>query len=100
MKKLAFLLVDTGGALDEAQHLAEHTLQKAPKEPDYADTLGLVYLKKNLADSALQVFRNVVKRYPDNPGFRFHYGLALLESGQKAQAQAELESALAKKPRG
>jgi predicted Zn-dependent protease len=58
----------------------------------------LVYLKKKLGDSAVHVFQNLAKKYPDNPTFRYHYGLALVESGQKARAKAELEAALPKKP--
>jgi predicted Zn-dependent protease len=92
------MLVDGDGKIEEAQSLAERAVQKAPENPHFADTLGLVYLKKKLGDSAVHVFQNLAKKYPDNPTFRYHYGLALVESGQKARAKAELEAALPKKP--
>ena len=73
-------------------------MQKAPQESDYRDTLGLVYLKKNLKDSAVTVFQNLVNKHPNNPLYHYHYGLALFQTGQNAKAKAELETALPKKP--
>ena len=73
-------------------------LQKCTKSPNFADTLGMVYLRKNLDDSALQVFSGLTQRFPDNPTFRYHYALTLTHKGQKAKAKTELEVALNKKP--
>jgi tetratricopeptide (TPR) repeat protein len=98
MNNLAYTLLDTGGPPDEAQKLAEQAVQKAPRNPSYADTLGMVYLKKNLDDSALQVFSGLTQRFPDNPVFRYHYALTLTQKGQKAKAKTELEVALRKSP--
>jgi tetratricopeptide (TPR) repeat protein len=98
MNNLAYTLLDTGGPLDEAQALVEHAMQKAPKNPDFADTLGMVYLKKNLGGSAVQVFSGLVQRYPENPAFRYHYGMSLSENGQRVRAKTELEVALHKSP--
>ena len=98
MNNLAYLLLDGDGKIEEAQSLAERAVQKDPANPHFADTLGLVYLKKKLWDSALHVFQNLAQKYPDNPTFRYHYGLALVESGQKARAKVELEAALTKRP--
>ena len=98
MNNLAYTLLDTGGAADEAQKLAEQAVQKAPRNPSYADTLGMVYLKKNLDDSALQVFSGLTQRFPDNPVFRYHYALTLTQKGQKGKAKTELGVALSKSP--
>jgi tetratricopeptide (TPR) repeat protein len=98
MNSLAFLLVNGDGKVEEAETLVQRALQKAPQEPDFRDTLGLVYLKKNLTDSAVSVFQNLVKNQPDNPLYRYHYGLALFQTGQNAKAKVELETALPKKP--
>jgi tetratricopeptide (TPR) repeat protein len=98
MNNLAYILLDTGGAPDEARRLVERALQKSPKNPNFADTLGMVYLKKSLEDSALQVFSGLVQRYPENPVFRYHYGLSLSQKGQKTKAKSELEIALRKSP--
>jgi tetratricopeptide (TPR) repeat protein len=102
MNNVAFLLVNNNNPgrqdLDEAQRLVEHALQKSPKDPHFADTLGVVYLKKNLEDSALQVFGGLVQRFPDEPTYRYHYGLSLSQKGQRAKAKSELEVALRKSP--
>ncbi len=98
LNNLAYTLLDIGGSDDEAQKLAERALQKSPRSPNFADTLGMVYLKKNLDDSALQVFSGLTQRFPDNPMFRYHYALTLTQKGQKAKAKAELEVALKKSP--
>jgi tetratricopeptide (TPR) repeat protein len=98
MNNLAYTLLSIGGPPDEAQKLAEKALQKAPHNPNYADTLGMVYLKKNLGESALRVYVGLIQRYPDNPVFRYHYALTLTQKGEKKQARTELEAALHERP--
>jgi tetratricopeptide (TPR) repeat protein len=98
LNNLAFILADTGGSLDEALKLAVQALQKAPKQANITDTMGYVYLKMRKDESALQVFRNLVKQYPSNPTYRYHHGLALLDVGNRLEAKAELQAALAAKP--
>jgi len=98
MNSLAFLLVDEDGQVGEAESLVLRALQKAPQDPDFRDTLGLIYLKKSLRDSAISVFESLAKKYPDNPLYLYHYGLALYQTGQAAKAKDELEAALPKRP--
>jgi predicted Zn-dependent protease len=97
MNNLAYMLLDTG-ASDEAQSLVQKALQESPSNPNFADTLGMVYLKKNLEGSAVQVFSGLTQRFPDNPVFRYHYALSLTQKGQRAKAKTELEAALSKSP--
>jgi Flp pilus assembly protein TadD len=77
---------------------AQKATQLDARQPVYTDTLGWVYLKKNLNESAIQVFRILTQKYPDDPTFHYHFGLALLQQGDKATARAELKTALARKP--
>src|SRR5207248_871255 len=98
MNNLAFVIVDSGGNLDEALSLAQKALQKWPQQPNLVDTLGWIYFKKNLNDSALQVFRGLALKYPDNANFHYHFGMALLQKGDKETARTELKSGLSKKP--
>lgn len=98
MNNLAYLLSEHGGDLDEAQKLAQLALQRVPQQQYIADTLGWIFYKKNDLESALQIFQNLVKKYPEEPAFRYHLGAVLLKKGQKAQARAELQSALQSKP--
>lgn len=98
MNNLAFLLAETGGDLDQALSLAQRAVQKAPGQPDFSDTIGYVYLKKKMLDSAVRSFDSLVQKYPSNPTYRYHLGMALLETGDKAGARKEFEEALANHP--
>ena len=98
LNNLAFLLVETGGDLNEAQNLSEQALKKDSGNPQFLDTLGWIYLKREKNDNALQIFNGLVKKQPEDPTFRYHLGAALLKTGQKQKARSELELALAKKP--
>lgn len=98
LNNLAFLLAEQGGNLDEALRLAQQAVRVVGNEPSFADTVGWIYLKKKMPDSALQTFDNLVRTHPDNPTYRYHLGAALLEKGQKEKARTELEAALARKP--
>jgi len=98
LNNLAFILADGEQSLDEAQNLAERAVRLLPKDPHFADTLGYVYLKRRLDSSSIKIFDGLTEKYPANPVYRYHFGLALLENGQKARAKAELKIALAKRP--
>ena len=94
---LAFLLAENG-KLDEALTLATKACQKAGQVAPVSDTLGWVYLKKKMTPSALEIFRGLVRRYPDIATFRYHLGLALIASGDRPCNRSELETALRKHP--
>lgn len=98
LNNLAFLLTETGGNLDEALRLAQKAVQLAPDSPMATDTLGWVYLKKKMIDSAIQVFDQLSRKFPNDPIVRMHYGMALIEKGDPARARKELEAALAQQP--
>lgn len=98
MNNLAYLLLETGGDLKEAERLARGAIQAARNQPNYSDTLGLVYLKKGMMDSALQVYANLVKQYPENAAYRFHYAMVFFAKGDRGKAREELKTALGKSP--
>jgi Flp pilus assembly protein TadD len=98
LNNLAFLIVETEGDVNEALRLSQRAVQQAPNDPQFADTLGWVYLKKNMPDGALQIFNNLVAKHPNDPAFRYHLGAALIQNGAQAKGRAFLESALAKGP--
>ncbi|MDP9170691.1 MAG: tetratricopeptide repeat protein, partial [Acidobacteriota bacterium] len=99
LNNLAFLIAETGGNLEEALKIATRVSKKLPNQPNVADTVGFVYLKMKKGQTALQVFRNLARKYPSNATFRYHNGLALLETGALGEARTEFEAALADKPR-
>jgi len=98
MNNLASLLVEEGGNLEEAESLTRRALAKYPTQPNIKDTLGTIYLKKNLDDSALSLFRGLAQEFPQNPTFRYHHGLALLRKHDTTNARQEFEAALRFKP--
>jgi tetratricopeptide (TPR) repeat protein len=98
LNNAAYLLADSGGDLDEALRLAKSALAKSPEQPAYSDTVGYVYLKKGLNDSAIQTFGSLVRKNPHFAAFHYHLGLALYAKGEKAAARLELNTALANHP--
>ena len=98
LNNLAFNLSENGGDLDQALKMAQRAAQKAPEQPSFSDTIGWIYLKKNMTTAALQVFENLARRYPDNPTYRYHLAMALLKSGHKEKARSEFQATLSRKP--
>ena len=98
LNNLAYAMVETNGNLDEALRLAQRAVQRVPEQAVFVDTLGWIYVKRNMTASAVQVLDSVVKKQPDNPVFSYHFGVALLQKGDLQRAKTTLEGALAKKP--
>lgn len=95
---LAFLIAETGGNLDEALQQVQNALAAAPENPDFADTMGLIYLRKKHTDSAVQVFSKLVTKNPENPVYRYHFAVSLVEKGDLSKARMELNAALRSNP--
>jgi len=98
LNNLAYLLTERGTDLDRALTLALRARQKLPQDPNVADTVGWIYIKKNLSDNAAEIFRDLVRRYPNNPTFHYHLGMALYQKGDRAGARQALQTALRNKP--
>lgn len=98
MNNLAFLLAETGDSLDEALKLARQAVSKEPNNAAFLDTLGYVYLKRDENNEALEIYNDLIRRYPDDPTCAYHYGIALYQKGQVAQAKTELAHALDRRP--
>ena len=94
LNNLAFIKAEEGTDLDSALAMAQRAFQTAPGSPDIADTLGWVYIRKNLSQEAVRLFSDLVKRYPTNPIYRLHYGMALAQKGDRTSAKREYEEAL------
>jgi tetratricopeptide (TPR) repeat protein len=98
MNNLAFNLAETGTDLDRALALAEAVARKFPNDPGVVDTLGWVYAKRGLNQSAIQVLRALVKKSPNEPTFHYHLAVALLQDRQTSDAKRELLAALSQHP--
>jgi tetratricopeptide (TPR) repeat protein len=95
---LAWLYADHGGNLDVALQLARTAKRKLPDQPDVNDTLGWVYIKKNLPLLAVPVLQESVKKDPRNPVYQYHLALGYVGTGDHVRARAALEQALRLKP--
>jgi tetratricopeptide (TPR) repeat protein len=98
LNNLAYIKAEEGTDLDDALTMAQRARQKMPNNPAIADTLGWIYLKKNLTEDAIRVLTDLVQQQPKNPIFRYHYGMALLQKGDRASAKRELETAMHNNP--
>ncbi|MCP4694905.1 MAG: tetratricopeptide repeat protein, partial [Desulfobacterales bacterium] len=91
---LAYMLVERGKDLNVALGYAQKAKENAPDNPLIMDTLGSVYYKKGLYDSAIYEFTDCLVKRPDDPTVHYHLGLALHKKGDKARARSALEKAL------
>jgi tetratricopeptide (TPR) repeat protein len=98
LNNLAFLLAETGGDLDDALTKAQRAKQLLPSFHEISDTLGWIYLKKNLADQAIDVFKDLVVREPNHSTYHYHLGIAYSQKGDKTQALVQLREALKYNP--
>lgn len=98
LNNLAYIKAEEGVDLDEALTMAQRARQKLPNSPFIKDTLGWIYIKKNLSADAVNVFKDLVREDPANPQFHYHYGMALLQKGDKPSARKELETAIRNNP--
>jgi tetratricopeptide (TPR) repeat protein len=91
---LAYLYASKGEQLDRALQLAQAAKAGLPENASVNDTLGFVYLKKQLPSLAIPFLRLAIKTSPSNPEFHYHLGTALAQTGDKAGARDALEQAL------
>jgi Flp pilus assembly protein TadD len=98
LNNLAFLMAESGGDLDQALTYAQRAEQMMPSMNEVSDTLGWIYLKKNLSDNAMDIFQRLVTRAPDNSTYRYHLGMALSQKGDRPRAIKELQQALHNNP--
>jgi tetratricopeptide (TPR) repeat protein len=98
LNNLAFLIAEHGGDLDYALTIANRAKTLIPDMAEVSDTLGWIYLKKNLSDNAIQIFQELVTKRPDQPTFRYHLGMAYSQRGDRTKAADELRKALGQNP--
>ena len=77
-----------------AVKLAEQAVAKSPGNAAAIDTLGWALFQAGQTDRALQLLRDARLRDPASPEIRYHLAAVLAQTGRKAEARAELESAL------
>jgi len=91
---LAYLLTTQDKNINEALGFAQKAKEKLPLDANIMDTLGLIYYKKGLYDSAIGEFSDSLEKIPDNAIVHYHMGMAFHKKGDKDRARAQLEKAL------
>ena len=98
LNNLAYIKAEHGTDLESALTMAQRARQEAPKSRQVADTLGWIYIRKNLSDEAIRIFKDVTAEEPNNPAYHYHYGMALLQKGDRVSAKRELDAAMKNNP--
>jgi tetratricopeptide (TPR) repeat protein len=98
LNNLAYLIAENNGDLNEALSYAQRAKQRLPTFTEITDTLGWIYMKKNLTDNAIDNFKTLVVQAPGNPIYHYHYAMALNQKGDRETARKECQAALADKP--
>jgi len=98
LNNYSYYLADQGNDLDLALSYAQKAKSKAPTDPMIADTLGFVYLKKNLPQNAASIFLELTGKYPKVALFHIRLATAHLQAGEKDKARRVLDDARKNNP--
>lgn len=98
LNNLAYLLAETGGNLDDALSKAQHAKDLQPDMDAALDTMGWIYLKKDVVDTAARIFGGLVEKHKENPTYHYHLAVALSKKKDKSGAARELREALRLNP--
>jgi tetratricopeptide (TPR) repeat protein len=95
---LAYVMLQQGGNVDVAFAMAQTARRQLPDNPNSADTLGWAFYHKQVYTSAITLFKEAVKKDPENALFNYHLGLAYAKTGQAALARQQLDRVVKLKP--
>ncbi|HKE26138.1 MAG TPA: tetratricopeptide repeat protein [Bryobacteraceae bacterium] len=101
LNNLAYLMATSGDDLDRALSLAQRGAQYAVEpglKDSLSDTLGWIYLKKNMYNAALKEFQALVGKNPSNATYLYHLGATFYQMGDKQNARIQLKAAIAARP--
>jgi tetratricopeptide (TPR) repeat protein len=95
---LAYVMLQQGGNVDIAFRMAQTARRQMPDNPSSADTLGWAFYHKHVYTSAINLFKEAVKKEPDNVLYNYHLGLAYAKAGQAGLAKQQLDRVVKIKP--
>lgn len=98
LNNLAFLIVQSGGDLNEALQLATEASRKSPNSPAVQDTLAWIHIKRGNAAAMIPVLEKLTQKDPSNATYRYHYAVALVQKGERTTAKEQLQAALSGRP--
>jgi tetratricopeptide (TPR) repeat protein len=82
---------------DEGLKLAQQAVEIAPGDPEVEDTLGWVFYRKGVYDTAAKYLKDAFSKDP-TPRREFHLAMSYIKSGDKDLGARTLEAALHKDP--
>jgi tetratricopeptide (TPR) repeat protein/cytochrome c553 len=83
---------------DEAERTLREALKRSPRSAPLHHALGLALVRQKRTDAALAELALAAKLAPEEPRFAYVYGVALYDTGKRAEAMKALQSALARHP--
>jgi Tfp pilus assembly protein PilF len=95
---LAYVMLQQGGNVDIAFQMAQTARKKFPDNANIADTLGWAFYHKHVYTSAINLFKEAVKKEPDSALYNYHLGLAYAKTGQAGLAKQQLDRVVKIKP--
>ena len=90
---LAYIYAERDENLDVARQLAEVARRKLPTTPEVADTLGWIYVKRNMPSLAIPLLEQAARMKPTSPTVAYHLGMAYARNGDAPKARAALQRA-------
>jgi len=96
---LARVMLQQGENVDVALAMAQTARRGMPDSPASADTLGWAYYQKGIYNTAIDLFKEALKKNPDDATFHYHLGLAYQKDNQPALAKQHLERVLKINPK-
>ncbi len=88
LNNLAVLYQRTGDS--RALATAQRALELAPESATVLDTLGWILVGQDQAAKGLELLRKALDKVPEADTIRYHYAVALAQSGQRDKARQEL----------
>lgn len=82
----------------EAKEHLEKAFSLKPANPRGQNLLGLVYFKLGLYQRAMDIYRELVERYPDDPTLRVNLAMVELKADQLDEAESQLRRAIELNP--
>jgi putative PEP-CTERM system TPR-repeat lipoprotein len=80
-----------------ALETAEKAYKLNPAHPAIQDTLGWILVQRGDAKRGVEVLSKALTVAPKSPAIRYHYAVALAQTGNKTQAKQELEQVIGAK---
>ena len=88
LNNLAFIKAEEGTDIDGALTMAQKGQTASSRKIDtISDTLGWIYIKKNLPDDAIRIYTEICRQEPDNAMFRYHLATGFGAEGRQGQGE-------------